>query len=79
LSRESIEATVADLGFDAVIATILVAKTTDTKSGGSATRAAAGFTRRPIGLGLRVRRVLRAYGVPVITRLHDLAVDRRSD
>jgi hypothetical protein len=67
LTREGIEAAVADLGVDAVIATILVAKTTDAKSGGGRdTRGGGVYKATDAGWASGYDAYYGAYGVPVI-------------
>jgi hypothetical protein len=67
LTRESIEATVRELGADAVVATILVAKKSDAKDGGSRdTRGGAYYKATDSGWATGYDGLYGAYGVPVI-------------
>jgi hypothetical protein len=67
LTRENIEATVRELGADAVVATILVARRSDAKDGGSRdTRGGAYYKATDSGWATGYDSLYGAYGVPVI-------------
>lgn len=67
LTREAVEATVKELGIDAVIATLLVKRTVGAKEGGSRdTRGSAAYKATDSGWAYGWDGYYGAYGVPVI-------------